>query len=138
MPDSDRSMLTSLLGLKVRREQKIRTTITQLNQQEIELESRKAQLTLEQRLLREAWQACNESRGVLKQTELIDLKEELANYFQRDQLFIEQLSSVKMEQQKVQEDRAEQQQLLRKVLLEQEKLTYLLEEMKYEASKSRR
>lgn len=138
MQDRDRAMLTSLLGLKVRREQTIRTELIRLSQQEKVLDDEKFQLTNEQRGVWQEWQACSESQGVLDQTELVDLKERLAHYFQQDQMIIEQLAVIKTQWDKLQLARAEQQALLRKTLLEQEKLTYLLEEMKYEASKTRR
>lgn len=127
MENTRSATLTTLLAVKMRRERSIRSAIAVLTSRGAVLSEQKNRLVEERRITWEQWRLCGAGEQVLDHTALQDLKIELAGYCQRDAVIVDRIDAVQGEWNQLQLEEAEQQSLLRKVLIEQEKLKILLE-----------
>ncbi|MGY4818385.1 hypothetical protein ACVNP3_20850 [Pseudomonas chlororaphis subsp. piscium] len=127
MPDTDSLTLRRLLSLKQRREQSLRAALSALARQENQLQDSIAGLLQQRRQLQHQWRECCEVSQVLDHRALRDLKIELAQYHQQDHAMTERLEALHAEQQRIRGEQAQGQIQLRKLLVEQEKLNWLLE-----------
>ncbi|MCU1748799.1 hypothetical protein [Pseudomonas sp. 6D_7.1_Bac1] len=127
MPNTESMTLSRLLALKLRREQSQRAALATLVQHEAELLQNKTRLLDERRHLWDEWRSCSAASHVLDHRTLRDLKIELANYSQHDHAIADRLDTMQTEWSRMQLEKAERQALLRKLMVEQEKLKMLLE-----------
>lgn len=116
-----------LLSLKQRREQSLRAALSALARQDTDLQDSIARLLEQRRQLWSQWRDCGRVSQVLDHGALRDLKIELAQYHQQDHAMTERLEALRAEQDRVRSEQAEGQIQLRKLLVKQEKLNWLLE-----------
>ncbi|QDQ25065.1 hypothetical protein FNU76_01140 [Chitinimonas arctica] len=121
-------MLNQLLYVKRRREQGMRSALTMIARQEAALEEEEARLVQERLQLWEEWNSGSAAQGVVTQTQFQTIKGELAMCYQRDRVIGDRIEALHAEAGRLKVAKAEQLSLLRKNLLEQEKLLYLLEQ----------
>ncbi|SUX35801.1 MULTISPECIES: hypothetical protein [Chromobacterium] len=126
MADS-RLTLATLLSLKQRRERGIRAAIAKLEQREADLNGHKQQLLQERQQLWRQWRNCGAAEQVLDQQEWQSFKSQLADYYHLDQCLLEQVAATDKQCADLQIAKAEQRQLLRQALLDQEKFKLLME-----------
>lgn len=119
--------LRTLLEIKVRRERSIRSAITVLTDRADILSEQKNKLLEERHIIWDEWRNCGANEQVLDHVALQDMKIELAKYCQRDASIVEHMNGIQSTGMQLQLENTEQQSLLKKVLVEQEKLTFLLE-----------
>ncbi len=127
MSNTESLTLNRLLTLKQRREQSQRAALATLAQQEIELQDSTTRLLNQRRHLWDQWRGRSASSQVLDHNTLRNLKIELANYNQQDHTLADRLDTLQNEWSRVRIEQAERQALLRKLMVEQEKLKILLE-----------
>jgi len=119
--------LKSLLSLKVRRERGIRSAIARLDKQVQQLETHKTTLLQNRSTLWSEWRHCSSSEQTLGPLEIRAYRAQLGKYYQQDHDLLAQVEDIDNEvsQRRVEQDK--QQQLLRQILLQQEKLKILME-----------
>lgn len=127
MSNTEGLTLNRLLSLKRRREQSQRAALATLALREIELQDSTTQILDLRRDLWEQWRNRSDASQVLDYKALQELKVELAHYNQQDHSFTDQLDTLQTEWSRLRIEQAERQTLLRKLLVEQEKLKMLLE-----------
>jgi hypothetical protein len=119
--------LATLLSIKTRRERGVRSAMARLEQQRVQLEQHKAALLQARRQLWHQWRQCGSNEQVLGPVEWRSYRLQLANYYQQDHDLLAQVEATGDEFMRLQVAIEEQQDLLRQILLEQEKLKILLE-----------
>jgi len=126
MPDTQLT-LKSLLSLKVRRERGIRSAIARLEKQHQEIETRKATLLQNRRMLWNEWRQCSSSEQTLGPLEMRAYRAQLGKYYQQDHDLLAEVENADNELSQLQVEQDKQQHLLRQILLQQEKLKILME-----------
>ncbi|GAM52522.1 hypothetical protein EBME_0985 [bacterium endosymbiont of Mortierella elongata FMR23-6] len=116
-----------LLTLKTRREQSLRAKLAANARQQEQLRDKKALLLEERYQIWKTWRSHSTVVEVLDATARQTLKNQLTDHFQNDQALAEQIDTLQAQWQALQIDKAQQQTLLRKVLMKQEKFNTLLE-----------
>ncbi|QLL13475.1 hypothetical protein [Pseudomonas chlororaphis] len=127
MESHGRTTLRALLSIKVQRERSLRSLLATYTQQESELLDRKSTLLEQRHQHWENWRQQSAIEQQLNHTQLQLLKRTLASYSEKDLHFAEKLDELQAEWQQLQVNKSEQQSLLCKNLLEQEKLRLILE-----------
>lgn len=127
MEHHGRSTLKALLTIKVQRECSLRLLFATYTQHEAELLDRKSALLEQRQQHWEAWRQQSLSEQQFSYEQFKMHKRTLAGYWEKDLHFIESLDQIQTEWQQLQINKSEQQALLRKNLLEQEKLRIILE-----------
>jgi hypothetical protein len=121
-------MLNQLLALKRRRETRIRHRIAECAQQIQQIQQQQQQ-GIQQRIdLREAWRQANQQRSQVSEGKLYEVQQPLSDFYERDQAITQQQKVLQQELDQVTAQRLEQQNKLQRNRIEQEKLTYVLEE----------
>lgn len=127
MENDTRVTLAMLLTLKTRREQSLRAKLAANARQQEQLRNKKALLLEERYQIWRTWRSHSTLIGVFDLTARQTLKKQLTGHFQDDQALAEQIDTLQAHSQALQNDKAQQQTLLRKVLMKQEKFNTLLE-----------
>ncbi|MCX8565594.1 MAG: hypothetical protein ON057_000321 [Glomeribacter sp. 1016415] len=127
MENDTRVTLAMLLTLKTRREQSLRAKLAANARQQEQLRDKKALLLEERYQIWKTWRSHGTVVEVLDATARQTLKNQLTGHFQDDQALAEQIDTLQAQAQAIQIDTAQQQTLLRKVLMKQEKFNTLLE-----------
>ncbi|BBE08764.1 Putative uncharacterized protein [Mycoavidus cysteinexigens] len=127
MENDTRVTLAMLLTLKTRREQSLRAKLAANARQQEQLRDKKALLLEERYQIWKTWRSHSTVVEVLDATARQTLKNQLTDHFQNDQALAEQIDTLQAQWQALQIDKAQQQTLLRKVLMKQEKFNTLLE-----------
>lgn len=121
-------MLNQLLALKQRREVRIRQRIAQCDQQIQQLQQQQQQCIQQRNDLWERWRLANQQQQQVPEGKLYHVQEHLSDFYQRDQAITQQQKALQQELEQVEAQRLEQKQGLQRNRVEQEKLTYVLEE----------
>jgi hypothetical protein len=119
--------LKILPTVKARRERRIREALATLSRREATLSEEQATLLDERQQIRDVWRRCGSNGQVRNRASLQDLKIELAACFQRDLTVTAQIDTLQRSREELAIEKANQESLLRKVLVEQEKLNTLME-----------
>ncbi|HBO5142454.1 hypothetical protein [Pseudomonas aeruginosa] len=127
MESHGRTTLRALLSIKVQRERSLRSLLATYTQRESELLDRKSTLLEQRHQHWESWRQQSAIEQQLNHTQFQLLKRTLASYSEKDLHFTEELDELQAEWQQLQANKSEQQSLLCKNLLEQEKLRLILE-----------
>ncbi|HEK1308586.1 TPA: hypothetical protein SMQ86_003654 [Pseudomonas aeruginosa] len=127
MESHGRTTLRALLSIKVQRERSLRSLLATYTQRESELLDRKSTLLEQRHQHWENWRQQSAIEQQLNHTQFQLLKRTLASYSEKDLHFTEELDELQAEWQQLQANKSEQQSLLCKNLLEQEKLRLILE-----------
>ncbi|MGF6401579.1 hypothetical protein ABH905_005245 [Pseudomonas frederiksbergensis] len=127
MPNIERLTLRRLLSLKQQREKRQRAALSALAHQQIELQDSIARVTEQRCQLWNHWRERSATSQVLDHIALQKLKIELAHFHHQDHLMADRLETLDTEQHRIHREQAEGQLQLHKLLVEQEKLNWLLE-----------
>lgn len=127
MEDHGRTILKALLSIKVKRERSLRLLFAAYLQQEVDLLNRKSLLLDQRQQHRESWRRHCGLEQQLTHGQFQMHKRTLAGHFEQDLALTVHLDQLQSEWQQLQVDKSEQQAMLRKNRLEQEKLRMILE-----------
>ncbi|NWD64132.1 hypothetical protein [Pseudomonas sp. IPO3774] len=127
MENHGRTTLNTLLSIKAKRERSLRLLFATYLQQEADLLERKNVLLDQRQQHWESWRRLSGIEQQFSHDQFQIHKRTLASYGEEDIRFTENLDQIKAEWQQLQVSKSEQQSLLRKNLLEQEKLRMILE-----------
>jgi hypothetical protein len=121
-------MLNQLLALKQRREMRIRQRIAQCDQEIRQLQQQQQQSIQQQVELWEAWRQANAQQQQVPEGKLYRVQQHLSDFYQRDQGIKQQQKALQQALEQVTAERLQHKQGLQRNRVEQEKLTYVLEE----------
>lgn len=127
MENHGRTTLKALLSIKSQRERSLRLLFATYLQQEADLLDRKNVLLDQRQQHWESWRRQSRLEQQFSHDQFQMHKRELAGHWEEDMRFTEHLDQIQSEWQQLQVSKSEQQSLLRKNLLEQEKLRMILE-----------
>lgn len=121
-------MLNQLLALKRRRETRIRQRIAQCAQQIQQIQQQQQQ-GIQQRIeLQAAWHQANQQQQQVPEGKLYRIQQPLADFYERDQAITQQQKALQQALEQVAAQQLAEKQRLQHNRVEQEKLTYVLEE----------
>ncbi len=121
-------MLNQLLALKRRRETRIRQRITQCAQQIQQIQQQQQQCIQQRIELQAAWREANQQRPQVPEGKLYRVQQPLSDFYERDQAITQQQKALQQALEQVVAQRLAEKQRLQRNRVEQEKLTYVLEE----------
>ncbi|RQR48124.1 hypothetical protein DIE19_33555 [Burkholderia sp. Bp9126] len=127
MEDGRQLTLVALAAIKKQRERSLRAMLARLAQQEAELLVRRASLLDTRHTLWTDWRNATSVDAVHSHESLQDLKCELASFYHRDQALAEQIEAIDKQRQSLRLEHAGQLDRLHKVIIDQDKLGFLLE-----------
>lgn len=127
MEDHGRTTINALLSIKARRERSLRLLLATYTQQETDLLGKKGVLLDKRQQHWESWRRHCALEEQFSHAQFQMHRRTLANHCEQDLQLTEYLDQVQAEWQQLQIEKSEQQSLLRKNLLEQEKLRMILE-----------
>ncbi|MEW9824321.1 MAG: hypothetical protein AB2992_03960 [Candidatus Symbiodolus clandestinus] len=122
------NQMEQLLAVKKRRESRIRQRISQSEQQIQQIQRQQQQSMQRRGILRTSWQQANRQQHPVPQGKLYRLQQQLSDFYQQDQEITQQQQTLQQQLADTIAVRQQQQHLLRRNRVEQEKLTYVLEE----------
>jgi vacuolar-type H+-ATPase subunit I/STV1 len=119
--------LNVLLSLKERRERRVCSAITQLERKQSQLDKLGDELMQQRKTLWQQWRDCGGDEQLMTSTQWRQFRARLAKYYQQDQSLLEQIELGKRQRADLQQEKERQQQKLRQIQLEQEKLKIMME-----------
>lgn len=126
MPDHQLT-LTILLSLKKKREQRVRSSITRLEQKQAQLDQLGEELMQQRKAIWCQWRSYGGDEQLLTPSEWRQFRARLAKYYQQDQALLEQIELSKRQHADLEQEKELQRQKLRKIQLEQEKFKIMME-----------
>ena len=120
--------LNQLLQIKQRKERRLNRAITALTKQGLSLLEKEKHLQQNRHQVQRDWQSKNHERCILNHTDVILQKNKINQYYQDDISLKDQIQKTKEAYSQVQQQRMEKAALHKKIMRDQEKIQFLIEE----------